>query len=179
MNSLIVMGASVRALAFSALRAGFQPWAIDLFADRDLAEVCPTVKIARYPEGFAAALAKAPKTQWMYTGGLENYPRLIDEMAKIRPLVGNAGAAVRAARDPVRFGAVVQKAGLDFPEIRRVADGGTSEGKWLVKARRSSGGLGVAIATPAQMRRPPRGCNLQRYIEGEAVSAVFVGAGGG
>src|SRR5215213_4454745 len=99
MNSLIVMGASVRALAFSARRAGFQPWAIDLFADRDLAAICPTVKIQRYPEDFAAALAEAPEARWMYTGGLENYPRLIDEMAKIRPLVGNGGAVVRAARE--------------------------------------------------------------------------------
>ena len=69
--------------------------------------------------------------------GFENYPGMIDEIARIRPLVGNVGAVVRAGRDPVRFGAVVQKAGLGFPEIRRVTEGGTSDGAWLVKARRS------------------------------------------
>lgn len=169
----------MRALAFSALRAGFQPWAIDLFADRDLAEICPTVKIKRYPEDFAAALAKAPESRWMYTGGLENYPRLIDEMAKIRPLVGNTGAVVRSVRGARRFGEVVREAGFNFPEIRRAVDEGTCEEQWLVKAPRSSGGLGVSFARAEQMRRVPRGCYLQRYIEGEAVSAVFVGAGGG
>lgn len=180
MSSLIVMGASARSLAFSARRAGFQPYAIDLFADRDLAAVCPAVKIARYPEDFVAALAEAPPARWMYTGGLENYPRLIDELARIRPLVGNAGAAVRAVRDPVRLGKVVREVGLSWGEI--LLEGGSAAGgekKWLLKALRSSGGLGVSLATAGMMREVPRGCYLQRYVEGEAVSAVFVGAGGG
>jgi len=181
MNSLIVMGASVRALAFSALRAGFQPWAIDLFADRDLANVCPTQRISRYPEDFSLALASAPEAPWMYTGGLENYPTLIDELAKIRPLAGNAGTVLRAAREIVRFSTVVREAGLCVPEVRgesiREADREADSGEWLVKARHSSGGLGVQWATPDQMQRPLRGCYLQRYVAGEAVSAVFVGAG--
>jgi hypothetical protein len=48
-RSLTIVGASARAAAFSAARAGFEPYAIDHFADRDLAELCPAVRVERYP----------------------------------------------------------------------------------------------------------------------------------
>src|SRR5438105_3281580 len=85
MNPLILLGASIRAAAFSALRAGFTPYAIDLFADRDLAAVGPAVKISRYPQDFLSALAAAPQAPWLYSGGLENYPQLVDRLAAVRP----------------------------------------------------------------------------------------------
>src|SRR6187431_1478558 len=100
MGPLILVGASVRAAAFSALRAGFSPYAIDLFADRDLAAVCPAVKVANYPRGLLAALYRAPDAPWIYTGGLENHPRLVDQMAAIRLLLGNCGEALRRVREP-------------------------------------------------------------------------------
>src|SRR3954451_2715318 len=86
MNEVIVIGASVRAMAFSAIRAGYKVYAIDLFADRDLAAVCPAVKIERYPQDFEAALAGGPQAPWTYTGALENYPQLIERLGTIRPL---------------------------------------------------------------------------------------------
>src|SRR5437588_46110 len=102
MRSLIVLGASARAAAFSARRAGFEPYAIDLFADRDLAAICPSVKIRRYPHDFLVALAAAPQAPWIYTGGLENFPRLVDRLADVRPLLGNSGHVLRRVRDPQR-----------------------------------------------------------------------------
>jgi predicted ATP-grasp superfamily ATP-dependent carboligase len=174
MDELIVIGASVRALAFSAIRAGYKAYAIDLYADRDLAAVCPAVKIKRYPEEFAEALAAAPQSPWMYTGALENYPGLIERLATIRPLMGNSAETIGQARDIAQFAKAVKAAGSQFPEI----GGGTGDGQWLLKASRSSGGLGVRFATAAEMKEPPRGCYLQKYIDGESRSAVFVAAGG-
>src|SRR6266481_3262332 len=103
MQSLIVLGASARAAAFSARRAGFQPYAIDLFADRDLAAICPAEKIRRYPYDFLVSLAAAPRAPWIYTGGLENFPRLVDLLATLRPLLGNPGSVLRQVRDPLRL----------------------------------------------------------------------------
>ena len=53
---LLILGASVRAAAFSALRAGLRPWCVDLFADLDLRANCPALVIdaSRYPNGLAA-----------------------------------------------------------------------------------------------------------------------------
>src|SRR5262245_55333161 len=85
-RTLILLGASVRAAAFSATRAGFRPYAIDRFADRDLAALGPAVKIVRYPTDFLSAIEAAPSAPWVYTGGLENHPRLVDRLARLRPL---------------------------------------------------------------------------------------------
>src|SRR3954463_6218410 len=145
MNDLIVIGASVRALAFSALRAGYKPYAIDLYADRDLAAVCSTVKISQYPQEFEAALAAAPQAPWTYAGALENYPQLIERLATIRPLMGNSANTVRQVRDIAQLADVVDAAGCRFAEVREAVVGESIgiERQWLVKPKRSSGGLGI------------------------------------
>src|SRR5687767_3221982 len=98
---LLFFGASARAAAFSALRAGLRPWCADLFADADLRRRCPATRLAgRYPAAFAQLLRDAPPGPWMYTGGLENHPRLVGRMARLRPLWGNGEESLRRARDP-------------------------------------------------------------------------------
>src|SRR5262245_28436875 len=173
---LIILGASARAAAFSAVRAGFEPHAIDLFADRDLAELCPAVRIERYPLDFVAALAELPDAQWMYTGGLENYPRLIARMAAMRPLLGNSGQTLRAVRNPQLLNNVLREEGFLCP---CAWNGREDAGRqWLVKPRRGSGGLGVRFATTEDLAAPSRGALVQEYIEGESASAAFVAANG-
>src|SRR5262245_37770646 len=99
-DRLLLFGASVRAAAFSALRAGLRPWCVDLFADADLSAICPCQALppAEYPRGFLRACADGPPGPWMYTGGLENRPALVDALARLRPLWGNAGRVLRRAR---------------------------------------------------------------------------------
>jgi predicted ATP-grasp superfamily ATP-dependent carboligase len=62
MQKMILLGASARSLAYSTSCAGLAPYAIDRFADRDLAAIGPAVKIERYPADFLAALAEAPQS---------------------------------------------------------------------------------------------------------------------
>ncbi len=171
-NRLTILGASVRAAAFSALRAGYQPYAIDLFADRDLTAVCTAAKIVRYPGDFLAALAGTPDAPWIYTGGLENHPRLIERLAAIRTLLGNRGAAVSAVRDPHRLAKAATAADCLFPATSREPLPSPS----LLKPRRGSGGkrvrMAAAGAAPAR-----RGEYFQQFVPGQAASAVYVGAG--
>jgi uncharacterized protein len=173
---LIILGASVRAAAFSALRAGFEPYAIDCYADRDLAAVCPAVKIQRYPHDFEPTLAAAPPAPWIYTGGLENYPRLVGRLGKLRPLWGNAGKGLREIRQPDRLARIAAQAGLRFPRTQRLLPAKELPARWLVKRRRSSGGLGVRFATERDKERPDRHHYFQEYVEGQSASAVFVAA---
>src|SRR5213592_4147754 len=100
--SVLLLGASVRAAAFSAQRAGLRPWAIDLFADRDLAAVCPAraVPPGRYPAGLVELAREMPPGPWLFTGALENRPGLIERITRDRPLWGNDAACLRRARDP-------------------------------------------------------------------------------
>jgi len=178
---LTIVGASVRAAAISAIRAGFQPYAIDLFADRDLAAACPAVRIERYPRDFLAALAAAPDAPWMYTGGLENFPRLVDRLAGIRPLLGNRGSVLRAVRDPRRLAAAVRKCGSLFPRIarslREISEAGPDV-RWLVKPRRGSGGLAIRFTSLEGVTHLARGTYGQEFIDGQAASAVYVATQG-
>src|SRR5262245_1733505 len=94
-QTIIIAGASARAAAFSALRAGLEPYCFDLFADADLAARCPVVRLDAdgYPHNLLKEIRKSPTGPWMYTGGLENHPRLVDAISRERELWGN-GAAV-------------------------------------------------------------------------------------
>lgn len=178
-DRLIILGASCRAAAFSALQAGFQPYTIDLFADRDLTAVCTAAKIERYPQDFLEALAGAPQAPWMYTGGLENYPKLVDKLAEIRPLQGNCGDTLKRVRQNHRLARVVCSAGCHFPSS--VSCDSKADlppgppGEWLWKPRRSSGGLLIRRST-----RPPGAIPgyWQRHIAGDSCGAVFVAARG-
>jgi uncharacterized protein len=158
---LIILGASARAAAFAAVRAGFEPYAIDLFADSDLAALC----------------AAAPKAPWMYTGGLENHPRLVARLAELRPLWGNGPAVLGAVRDPRRLASVLAEEGFAAPRLFSGVDG--EKCRWLIKPLRGSAGRGVRFAAASDLTAPPHGVVIQEYIEGESCSATFVAADGG
>jgi predicted ATP-grasp superfamily ATP-dependent carboligase len=172
MAEVILIGASVRAAAFSAVRAGLRPWCVDLFADADLQAQCRASRIhGRYPDGFVDALVDAPVAPIIYTGGLENHPRLFATLAQDRPLWGNDADALRAARDPTRWSASLVAAGFSVPALRAFDRPGPIAKRFLVKPLNASGGTGVRFFAAAD--RLNAHVVLQEYIEGEARSAVF------
>ena len=67
-DKLLIIGASARAAAMSAIRSGFEPWAADRFGDLDLRACAPTVQVDDYPAGLEQALSAAPAGPWLYTG---------------------------------------------------------------------------------------------------------------
>ncbi|MEO0529239.1 MAG: ATP-grasp domain-containing protein [Planctomycetota bacterium] len=171
---LAIVGASVRAATQSALRAGFEVVGADLFADSDLDGICSITRIESYPDGLADWLAKQEVDAWMYTGALENYPDLVDRMARIAPLWGVSGKALRRCRDPLELQRVVHDAGLAFPETRRWKDARPAEGQWLCKTYRHSGGIGVRSLG---LDGPPEGLGdgyLQRFVPGKPLAAMYV-----
>ena len=174
--NIIVLGASARAAAFSALRAGMRPYAIDLFADSDLVDVCPAVKIKRYPHDFEQALADAPPAPWIYTGGLENYPDLVERMSVLRPLYGNGAEVLRKIRNPELLASCLSQADSNFrmPEIRNSPPPPDSEMEWLRKPRRSSAGLGIRKAKSNEQPKHEENFYYQQHVPGAPTSAVFL-----
>src|SRR5258708_28908331 len=77
-TNLIILGATARAAAFSARRAGMRPWCVDLFADADLARAFPGRRVAldAFPAGLMDALADPPDCPVMFTGRARKPPRL-------------------------------------------------------------------------------------------------------
>lgn len=113
----------------------------------------------------------------MYTGALENRPRLVHEIARQRCLWGNDKDVLRRARSPRFLAQLLQHAGLPYPEIRMRQDGPPSCGSWLIKPVAGAGGSGVRFYDSG-MTWPAAGrVYLQEYLEGESCAAVYVGDG--
>jgi predicted ATP-grasp superfamily ATP-dependent carboligase len=172
---LLILGASARAAAASARRAGFEPFAIDLFADADTRRICDCLKCPpeEYPHGLFRLARQAPPMQWMYTGGLENYPEQIDELAKSRELLGNYSDQIKPVRNPFVLHAVLTAHGLPTPPVLTGGGPPPAEGHWLVKRLGSSAGRGITWYD--YLNFSGKVGYLQRYVAGRAMSAVYIG----
>lgn len=176
-ESLLILGASVRAAAQSAARAGIHPICGDLFADADLPDGIVGQVARRFPGDLARIAEQSSAAPWMYSGGLENHPRLVASISRQRQLLGTSPEALRRVRDPFKLSRALDKAGLRFPECRPTGEGLPHDGSWLRKSRRSSGGLRVT-AWRGEHFPDTSGFYYQRRIDGMSASAVYLGAAG-
>ena len=181
-KQLLIVGASVRAAAQSAVRAGYTVWGADLFADADLCAIADARAISRYPSGVLAELATAPQAPWIYTGALENYPALLERMARLRKCWGNSAEVVRRVRDPLQLASVLLPLGVAFPATYKAEEGmhlpADTTARWLLKPKRSGGGSKVAWFDEPRSTQASGRTFVQQYIPGVACSAVYVAAGG-
>ena len=129
-HDVLIIGASARAAAFSAMRCGMRPHCADHFADRDLAAVCPVerVDIGQGAEGFAAAAESLPPSPWFYTGGLENHPALVDRISRRHHLWGVGADVLRRVRDPLAVAEVLAAAGIPAPRCASIRKGSRATG---------------------------------------------------
>lgn len=177
MKKLAIVGASVRAAAFSALRAGYEVVVADLFADADLRAHCDVTRIEQgYPDALADWLAATECDGWLFTGGLENHHELVNAMAKLRPLVGCSGGAIRATRNPLLLQPVIQAAGLAFPETVDSCEKLPLDRSWLCKTYRSAGGAGVWLLDGVEAREEARqlGAYFQQFVGGTSAAALYL-----
>lgn len=175
---LLIVGASARAAAFSALRAGLRPWCVDLFADRDLQQHCAVTRLTgHYPEGFRRFIESDLPGPWMYTGGLENRPRLLWQWSRCRPLWGNVNQPWYDSRNPEYVASLMRSAGVPVPALRRPGTDTPEGGRWLLKPLRSAGGIGIRFWKPKDKSWDKNEVYCQEYIEGESLSLLFLGGG--
>ncbi len=175
-RKLAIVGASARAAAFSAIRAGYDVVAADLFADADLQHAANATRIKRYPDGLIDWIETVDADAWMYSGALENYSNHVSLMAAMQPLLGNDSTQLKRARDPMTLQRAVRSAGLSFPETRSTADRLPLDGSWLCKTYRGSSGSGVwrLDGVAAQQRAEHERAVFQRLIHGMAAAVAFV-----
>jgi predicted ATP-grasp superfamily ATP-dependent carboligase len=174
---LLIFGASTRAAAISALRCGLRPFCADYFADRDLAARCPVQRIDPRNAGrqlvtLADALAPSP---WFYTGGLENHPDVVEQIARRHRLWGVGAETLRAVRDPFRVANVLRQNQIPAPALRRDQRGLPRDGSWLAKPLRSGGGRGIKPLTE-DVRPDARSHYFQERLDGPSFSALYIGA---
>lgn len=177
--TVLVAGFSARALARSALSAGFDVVALDGFGDRDLLEPAPRpaahVLVQPFHPRAAARIGTSLTADALaYTSNFENHPAALGALARDRALWGNSPAVLRAVRSPERVAGALRAAGLPVPRLC-ADEPDASRGAWMVKPRRSGGGRGIRPWTPDEPVR--RHEYLQEFIDGVPGSLVFVGDG--
>jgi uncharacterized protein len=173
---LLIIGASTRAAASSAILAGWRPWCVDLFADRDLkkiAQVTPCPK-DRYPDGIPDLLDDAPPevsddAPVLFTGAMENHPQVIEAIAQKHPLLaGNEPSAIAAARVPAFWDRLVSLPDVRIPSRRPSPDAEPSN--FLQKPLRSAGGRHISVWNG---QWPDAEHYLQQKITGTALAAIY------
>ena len=174
-TSITIVGASVRAAAASAGRAASK-WRRRSLCRRRLA-LCPTVRVAHYPHEFEAVLRATPTDGWMYTGAIENHPRLVERMSKVAPLWGNSSRCCAPFAIRCESTQRCRTAALPCPAVQRDDAGIPADGTWLCKPLRSAGGSGIELRR-AGSHRAKRGHYFQQFVPGLAMSALYVATHG-
>lgn len=173
-SPLLLIGASVRAAAQSARRAGFEPYAIDLFGDRDLRQVAHVQVSTDYPADIPAIAGEMPAAPFLFTGAIENSPKVLTELSRSRILWGNAPEVIERVRNPFRLQAFLKESSFPMVPLRQHDDPPADPAGWLVKPYRSAHGSGIHQAS----KRPVNAsCYFQRLLSGVPVGAAFLANG--
>ncbi len=142
--SILVVGGSTRFLAASCNRAGWKVFAADRFGDADLCGVASGFQFLPTDlpgtEPFWPALPAMP---FLFTGGLENAPVFLEQLASSRQPASASVSAIRAVRDHRQLASTARHAGLQTPQTYCSPEGLPSDGSFLVKPLASVGGHGI------------------------------------
>lgn len=179
-QDLLIVGASGRAAAMSALRAGFRPWVIDSFGDEDLKEFAHEHRVIRDYKEVSSAISDWPMMPWLGTGAIENHLGLIRRLSKDRPFWGSSIEAMKNVRNPAVLAQTLSQANCPALAIWSESTPPPRDGRWMLKPRHSAGGQGVLVwdeesaASQAAELTINRPHFFQERAQGEAVSAVFL-----
>lgn len=185
MTRLALAGYSVRVLAELAGLDGHEVQALDLFGDRDTRRAAAGWTCIGDPaalridaETLLAALdgLRGQGVEgWIAGSGFDGRAELLAAGAQRLPLIGNDAATLAQVRDPWRFFALLDEAGIAHPPVRR--DWPADTGGWLVKDAAGSGGTHIVAASRHATRALPGSAYLQRERSGTSMSATFVADG--
>jgi predicted ATP-grasp superfamily ATP-dependent carboligase len=183
---LIIVGASTRAAAQSAIRSGFRAWCIDQFGDQDLRDCAEHVEVVdNWPEGILDVVPRIPPGTLVVTGALENSPRILDQLRERLPFAGCNVDSMRALRDPISLQQILQQAGLDTLRVSLHQPDREPSIRWLRKPLQSAAGFNIRFNEAASaatstshddIAELPR-CYYQEFVEGESVSGLFLSSG--
>lgn len=177
----LVAAVSGRALAAAARRAGSEVVVADLFGDMDTRRLAPWLRLRGnlsegIERGAVSDLARAVKGRTdgiVYGTGFEPAPEMLQDLARIAPLIGNAPEIVATVKEPYGFAELLGRLGLPHPTVASVPYPGK---RWLRKRRGGSGGTHIRLADPAS-GAAGHAHYYQALAPGNPFSALFVANG--
>lgn len=179
---VLVLGASTRAGVFSVLRAGFEPYAIDQFADADLralttVEPVESLSIATKStkNPVLSAIQKYSDIPILYAGGMENQPQLLEHLERGHLIWGADRAAIEQVRQPKHLADGLAHVRQRVLPVQVGNDPPPRDGTWLVKPIASAGGRGIAVWDESAPHDKLDGKHyFQKRVEGPVYSALFI-----
>lgn len=175
---VLILGASTRAAAMSALRAGFDPICIDQFADADLRQISSVTEIDSLSPGPKTQLASAVKQvrhlPVIPVGGTENQPDLLRDLASQQTgYWGASPAAVASVRDPFQLAEGLEELKQRVLAVQPCVDPPPRDGQWVVKPIASAGGRHIAVWDEAASI-PQFAHFFQQRVTGKVYSGLFL-----
>lgn len=176
---ILIAGLTTRAIAESALRAGCEIVTVDYFGDLDQKRLCENMSLRERGTRYSApAILDATRglayDAVVYSGGLENHPDVVVELARGKALLGNGPDTLRHVRDPAVLFPFLAVRGFSVPRTLWPGWPMPRGGTWLRKPVRGGGGQGVGFWNG---RRLGPGRILQEFVPGTPASAAFLADG--
>jgi predicted ATP-grasp superfamily ATP-dependent carboligase len=167
-----------------ARRSGARSVVLDLFADRDTAQLCETVRRVSSERALrfhgprllraAAQLAPPQASAGLVVGsGLEGRLPRLARLADGRRLFGNAPQTIARLKEPAILMPLLDSLGIRYPAVQFEAP--MAPGGWLVKQAGGAGGVHVQAARSGL--KPRRGRYFQRCVPGRTLSTLFLANG--
>ena len=172
---LLIAGASVRPYLQSASAAGALATdrfnleslvAIDLFADWDSAQICPTIRVERLSE-IGQVTEQIDFSASIFVGGLEHHPDVLSQLAEHGPVLSPTPESIGSVTDPFELQRAILRHGFQMPDTETTLPSGAG---WIEKPRAASGGHQIRLAGQG---RKASDRFYQREVAGESISAVY------
>jgi uncharacterized protein len=181
MKALLV-GISTRALAQSAVSAGYETTSLDFFGDSDQPDSARVYVLERElhrPLELKALAEEAQKLSEnvdlvIIESGIENEARLRN-IGRPEQRNNNTDKAISACRDLGKLTMALVGIDARIPNFVRPGEKLPSSGRWLIKDSRHSGGWGVRNWDGRSLLNPSE--ILEQFVEGDLSSACFVANG--
>ncbi len=176
---VLVAGVSVRALAQSAVRAGYEIACLDYFGDCDLPTDAPIASVCDVGNDSYDASVLPDHAQHLtydavtYVANLEDHPTVVTRLAGDRPILGNTTGTLMAVRHWPGLIDFCRRQEVGMPSTMFGGDPHMTDaslGKWLLKPEKGGGGHAVR---QWDGKEPEAGLYLQKQVEGIVASAVF------
>lgn len=173
--NLLIVGASTRAAAASALRAGMRPVCVDQFGDRDLHPLAHVIPRTSAPNDWLLELAALEPMEWIFTGAVENQSELIVQISAQHTLRGCDPECLRRVRDPFFLETLLSDNSIRMSPCLPVEAKPADAENWLLKPLESAAGQGIHFMGEVPLESGTAGdCYLQRYQSGAPLSALFI-----
>jgi uncharacterized protein len=177
---VLIVASSGRMLAQAARRAGYKPFVIDLYADRDtclyaqetllvtslaLHHIVPTLEVF---------FTRIPLSHVIYGSGFEDHPESLAYLANRLTVLGNPPDVFANILNKKYFFSTLNQLSIPYPYVA-FTEPKKSSNAWLTKPLQGHGGLGIQ-----HYRQTENDSSLvywQHYIEGTSHSVLFLADG--